>query len=96
MLPFEPRSPDSEFEVLHTISHKKYKKYKKSCWNLNPGMFTQLFEMVFLIFKRVCNFLKINSSDPESEVLTTTPHNRKKIMFTQLFEMVFSNFKKGL
>ena len=34
------------------------------------------------------------SSDPESEVLTTTPHNRKKIMFTQLFEMVFLIFKR--
>ena len=34
------------------------------------------------------------SSDPESEVLTTTPHNRKNIMFTQLFEMVFLIFKR--
>ena len=34
------------------------------------------------------------SSDPESEVLTTTPHNRKKVMFTQLFEMFFFIFKR--
>ena len=50
MLGFEPRSSDSESEVLTTTPYNRKKI-----------MFTQLFEMFFLIFKRVCDFLKIES-----------------------------------
>ena len=51
MLGFEPRSSDSESEAITTTPHNRKKI-----------MFTQLFEMFFLIFKRVCDFLKIKSS----------------------------------
>ena len=50
MLGFEPKSSDSESEVLTTTPHNRKKV-----------MFTQLFEMVFFIFKRVCDFFKIKS-----------------------------------
>ena len=50
MLGFEHRWSDSKPEVPTTTPNNQ--KYI---------MFTQLFEMFFLIFKRVCDFLKIKS-----------------------------------